>query len=83
MYNISHKKVKTRKPHICHGCVRLFPKNTEMIYSTSVDSSQISSVYWCNDCEEFLSSLPMEEQREEFYEGDLLNYEEYRAKLNV
>jgi len=81
MYNINYKTVKTNKPHICHGCMRLFPAKTDMDYSTSVDCGQISSVYWCRDCADFIDTLPRDEQSEEFYEGDLLNYEEYRNKL--
>jgi len=42
-------KVKTRKPHRCHGCQKLFPKGT-MLYSQTGIEDGIYTVYICDDC---------------------------------
>jgi hypothetical protein len=78
---LDHKTVTTRVEHHCWGCARKFPVGSKMETVTSVDNGQITKVYWCDDCHNFLQSLPSWETMDGFGYGDLLNYEEYKAKL--
>jgi hypothetical protein len=52
-----------------------------MRYVTSADGGEISSVYWCKDCRDFMEGLDSWEQEEGFGYGDLLNYDELREKI--
>lgn len=78
---ISVKRVKIRKPRQCFGCLRKYPVTTEMECSVSFDSGKIYSCYICKQCREFIDTLSPDELEDGFYEGDLLNYEEYRIKI--
>ncbi len=80
---LSSKKVKTRKEHRCWGCMRKFPAGVEMQATTCADQGTVSTAYWCDDCSEFLDTLPMWEKEDGFGYGDLLNYEEYRDKIKA
>jgi hypothetical protein len=80
---LSSKKVKTRKEHRCWGCMRKFPAGVEMQATTCADQGTVSTAYWCDDCSEFLDTLPMWEKEDWFGYGDLLNYEEYRDKIKA
>jgi hypothetical protein len=77
MENISEKYVKTRKEHQCIGCLRIFPKGSELRASVNTDEGRIYTVYICNDCDEHV--LKNEEwYRDGFMEGELLNDDDYR-----
>lgn len=43
-------KVKTRKDHVCHGCLEKVPKGTEMYSQTITDEGTVYTLYMCNDC---------------------------------
>jgi len=72
-----------RKPHNCWGCRREFPARTIMSYVVSVDGGDFNGVYWCQECSDFLKTLPSHETQDGFDYGGLLNYEEYANSLKV
>ncbi|ASV67591.1 hypothetical protein [Cytobacillus kochii] len=51
---LTDKKVKTRKTHVCHGCVTSYPPKTEMRYVTSIDGGEFQSAYCCQTCDEVI-----------------------------
>jgi len=65
---INRKKVKTRKPHYCTGCMDIIPSGSMVIRDTLVDG-EIYSVYFCDICEKVLEEYGND--IEEFSEGDL------------
>lgn len=64
---IGTKIVTTKKPHICFGCGREFPKGTEMEKSCIVDGTLWTS-YLCPTCIEITSLMRW---GDEFGYGDL------------
>ena len=72
METISQKKVKTRKPHLCSGCLRKFPSGTMMERTTGVDGGDISNAYWCNVCVKVMSSWHADDLQE-IKEGGVLD----------
>ena len=82
---VSTAKVKIRKPRKCWGCTRTFPIGAVMERNTYADGRQISSSYWCSDCQEYISKNPdgdwVDEDGMEF--GSLLNDQEYEKRLFV
>lgn len=48
--NISQKRVKTRKPHRCFGCMRQVPIGTMIQRTVSAEDGRASSAYWCDIC---------------------------------
>lgn len=78
---ISQKIVKINKDHNCWGCMRLFPKGTEMQSVVAVDCGEINRVYWCDDCQEYINNMDYEDYRNGFSFGELLNDDEYRNKI--
>ena len=66
---LTDKVVKTRKPHICFGCGRQFPKDTEMLYQTVADGGTVNTFYICGTCREVMSHM---DYWDEFGYGDLL-----------
>lgn len=64
---ISTKYVKTRKPHICFGCGREFPKGTEMRKDFVVDTTAWSC-YLCETCEKITYKMNYDD---EFGYGEL------------
>ncbi|MBE3553584.1 MAG: hypothetical protein IMW85_00930 [Thermicanus sp.] len=50
---ISSEMVKTRKDHYCFGCARKIPKGNKMQRVKSVDMGSISTIYWCEVCQEY------------------------------
>ena len=77
---ISEQKVKTRKPHHCWGCTKEYPIGTEMERVTSVDGGEITSVYWCNTCNDFLRTD--KEARDNCFCGDWFGYGDLRCYEN-
>lgn len=53
---IGRKIVKTRKPHVCFGCGREFPKGTEMERSCIVDGELWTS-YLCSTCQKITQNM--------------------------
>ncbi len=75
---VSDKKVKTRKPHKCWGCAEDIPVGRTVTCVTSVDGGEIATVYWCDRCEKFLTTIDHEEDGWGF--GELKNYEGYPSR---
>ena len=78
---IKEKKVITRKPRRCWGCTRLFSEKTKMHFVVSVDCGEISNAYWCEDCQDFMSTLHPDDCQDGFAMGELLNYDEYKKHI--
>lgn len=64
---IGRKIVTTKKPHICFGCSREFPKRTKMERSYVVDRT-VWTCYLCPTCIEITSLMRW---GDEFGYGDL------------
>ena len=77
MTQLTLKTVKIRKPHKCWGCTKEYPVGTKMNYSVAVDQGEFSYSYWCEECNDFLSTLESWQTEDGFFFGDLLNFEEY------
>lgn len=76
---LSNKKVKVRKPRVCHGCNTEYDIGTKMNRNVSVDSGDISTSYWCGICEEFLADKWKNIDDEGIGQGDCWEYSEYEA----
>ena len=83
MGHIKTTEVITRKEHRCWGCMRTFPAKTIMEVSVCVDAGELLRTYTCKDCSDFIQTLDAYELEDGFCEGDLLNYDEYRDKINA
>lgn len=70
MSAIIHSKcVKTRKPHICFGCAREFPKGSILNREAVADGGSVFTAYMCPSCEKYIiNELP---PYDEFGFGDL------------
>jgi len=47
---ISHRTVKTRKPHECGSCMQVYPAGTMMQYAVGVTDGDIGATYACQAC---------------------------------
>lgn len=65
---LGRKIVLTRKPHICFGCGREFPKGTNMERSCVVDGREAWTCYLCQTCIDISSEMRYDY---EFGYGDL------------
>jgi len=79
---IEQKKVVTKKEHQCLGCLRKYPLGTEMQSTTAVDDN-LYHYHLCQECLDFLDTLPMFERNEDFCEGDLLENENYPNREKI
>lgn len=83
------KEVKTRKPHRCWGCTRIFQQGTTMNYRTGADGGMFWSGYHCKTCKEIESlTEDLEELKEgwvldemDYYYGPIPTPEEYLERL--
>lgn len=78
---IEDKYVTTRVPHNCWGCKREFRKGINMRFLKNVGSGTVLNIYLCEDCDIFISGLDPDEREGDFEYGDLLNYDDYREKI--
>lgn len=53
---IKQRVVKTRKPHVCHGCAREFPVGSVLSVTVWADGGELSNAYWCAVCSRVWSS---------------------------
>jgi len=67
--NIRDTWLTTRKPHMCHGCLRLMPKCTRMRASTNVDMGDIYTLYICNSCDSMMSEHDCQDNDGTYQEG--------------
>ena len=65
---LSSKVVKTRKPHRCYGCLRLFPSRRKLTYTVCADAGEIVDGYICVPCNK---EYHREGWRDGYYDGDL------------
>lgn len=77
---LGRKVVLTRKPHICSGCGREFPKGTNMERSCVVDGEDIWTCYLCPTCTDICSEM---RYGDEFGYGDLREEALEREKNNI
>lgn len=75
---IGRKVVLTRKPHICFGCGREFPKGTKMERSCVVDSGEAWTCYLCQTCIDISKEM---RYNDEFCYGDLREEALEREKI--
>lgn len=61
IYNETH--VKTRKPHRCEGCGKVFPAATQMLHGTGLFDGGWFSFYVCQPCQMLRLSIAAEEIR--------------------
>lgn len=54
---LTQKFVKTRKPHTCFGCGRVFPAGTRMEFSTIADGGTVDNSYLCEACLEVANQI--------------------------
>jgi hypothetical protein len=80
MNYINQKKVKIRKPHNCWGCAREFSVGSIMERNTQAEGLKICSIYWCDDCMEYMSNAVFSSD-DMFSYGELLEDDGYREKL--
>lgn len=64
---ISHKLVKTRKPHHCWGCAKEFPPKSSLWRCVS-KQEEITRTYWCDSCQDVIDEDP--DSVESCYFGD-------------
>ena len=60
--------VKTRKEHICHGCLKKIPKGSDVYSQTGVDDG-IYTIYMCNECRDYCGNCIECLEMEEAFEG--------------
>ncbi len=70
MQNLADKKVKTRKPHRCHGCIDIIPTGTTVRYTANVDGGRVAGAYWCDRCDAFMDTLPALDLEDGITEGE-------------
>lgn len=75
---LSNKTVRTKKPHRCFSCLRLFPTNTKMNYWTGIYENDFSAVYSCMACVEIMNMRqdPDEDGFPEGYVKEMLDHNE-------
>ena len=66
---LNPRVVITRKPHICFGCAREFPKGTKMELSCIVDGGTLWTCYLCPTCMKLTQKMRYDD---EYGCGDLL-----------
>lgn len=77
---ISQKNITTRKPHVCFGCGREFPKSTIMSRESIADGGTVWTCYLCQTCQSITSEMRYDD---EFGYGDLREEAlERESKLN-
>ena len=77
---ISSKHVTTKTPHNCWGCKSPILIGTTVQCVTSVDGGSIASVYWCDTCEEFMSTLDSYDMSDGFCFGELAEMADYPSQ---
>jgi hypothetical protein len=52
--SLKHKRVKTKKSHLCFSCLKKFPQNTVMVNWAGIYMGDFNSGYTCLTCEEII-----------------------------
>jgi len=77
---LSSKSVKTRKPHICHCCGKMYSAGNVMQYSCGVNDGDFFDWYSCLICESFIATpaFDWKYHEEGLQRGELWEYREYK-----
>ena len=67
---LNDKFVKTRKPHQCFGCNRVFPSKTNMRRFSAVVKGLPTHLYFCEECHEHSKGYT-DDDWEVTYQGDI------------
>lgn len=78
---IWQKSVKTRKPHMCHGCWTKYESGNQMEVTTEDLDNKLTSIYWCQICVEFMKILDPYDLYE-IGSGDFWEYDHYKDFRN-
>lgn len=79
---ISSRTVKIAKPHNCWGCKKKLSIGSRIMAVKQVDGDRISTAYWCDICDGFLSTLPSYLRGTEWECGELMEFEGYPVEIN-
>jgi hypothetical protein len=86
MTTLKYKKLKIRKRHFCHACLRKFDPDTEMFYFFCVDGGDFGSGYVCLSCDEIFKLKKISE----WERGEVSNFldrdqtpEDYLTKIKI
>jgi len=52
--SLKHKRVKTKKEHLCFSCLKKFPENTVMVNWAGIYMGDFNSGYTCLTCQEII-----------------------------
>jgi hypothetical protein len=55
---LSTRRVKTRKPHYCPGCDKVYPAGMMMDKCAIADGGSVRNTYWCLACQTVLYETP-------------------------
>ena len=67
---LNQEIVKTRADHICYGCGRNFPKNTQMNSMSCSINGSVDRKYLCESCQNVVKMKNI--TIDKFWYGDLL-----------
>ena len=67
---LNEKIVKTKTEHVCHGCGRKFPKNTQMSSMACKINKSVARKYFCEACHHTMVTKNI--TIDKFWYGDLL-----------
>ena len=70
-HTFDQRTVTTRKPHKCWGCTAEFPSGSRMVYVVSVDAGVWYRTYWCETCDDVVSSYSYNDRDAGFHFGDI------------
>lgn len=81
METLRQSTVKTRKEHDCWGCAEKFPAGTKMSVVVSKDIEKLESTYWCDICEQVLSTWDSTYLQDGIGFGELKDNDPYWKEL--
>lgn len=64
------KKVKTRKTHVCNGCLEVIPIRVTSTYGFGRFEGDLFNIYLCASCDEYLERN-QDVMEEGFCDGDI------------
>ena len=80
------EKRKTRKPHRCFGCGKVYHAGTEMANAAYADGGSVYDCYWCKTCEEYMHRYfesGDEVGEGEIYDNDPEQWEQLKAEMEA
>lgn len=81
---LKYNKVKTRKPHVCFGCNKKYPKGCELTYVTYANENTVFNCYWCDTCLEYMKKYKIDEiyYKGEIWDNDRKGWEKLKEEEN-